>query len=217
MYYDSKYKTELCKRFHVLGPDGCRFGARCKFLHDELRVKAGDGEYWLCSEREQIVRVEVIPPHHFHRRQLLDQLTFCPPAGPVSPLSASPRPQHRKYATAAPHSLSPAAEAVTGASSPSVLPAGFSSFAPYSFSPALHTSPALSTRSLPLHFNEQLAAAAEAQTCSSSSSSSSMPLRTRRLAHSGAGVAGGADSSAANGRADDCLASPLLPARSLAV
>ena len=204
VYYDSKYKTELCKRFHVLGPDGCRFGTRCKFLHDEVRVKAGEGEYWLCSEREQIVRVEVIPLHHFHRRQLLDQLTFCPPAGPVSPLSASPRPQHRRFAATASRAPSPAA-------SPSAQPAAFSSFPPYSFQPALHASPALSTRSLPLQFNEQLAAAAAGQ-----SGSSSMPLRTRRLGQ-GVGVIGGGAGAAANGSAEARLASPLLAARSLAV
>ena len=93
--YDSKYKTELCKRYHTLGASGCKFGVRCKFLHDEVRIKASDGEYWLCSETEAIIRVEVVPTHHYHRRQLLDQLTFFPPTGPVSPLSTSPIPPRR--------------------------------------------------------------------------------------------------------------------------
>ena len=88
--YDSKYKTELCKRYHTLGINHCKFGSRCKFLHDEIRIKASDGEYWLCSELEGIIRVEVVPSHHYHRRQLLDQLTYYPPTGPVSPLSSSP-------------------------------------------------------------------------------------------------------------------------------
>ena len=100
--YDSKYKTELCKRYHTLGASGCKFGVRCKFLHDEVRIKASDGEYWLCSESEGIIRVEVVPTHHYHRRQLLDQLTFFPPTGPVSPLSTSPIPPRRPRRTLSP-------------------------------------------------------------------------------------------------------------------
>ena len=138
-HYDPKYKTELCKRFHTPGAGGCRFGARCKFLHDELRVKAADGEYWLCSEAEAIVRVEVIPAHHRHRRALLDQLTQEPPSGPVSPLPKSegagtrrPSPQpplrpggSRAFSTAAPHYAPHSLCSASALSTPTGLSAQF--------------------------------------------------------------------------------------------
>ena len=171
--YDSKYKTELCKRYHTLGASGCKFGARCKFLHDEQRIKAGDGEYWLCSVADSIIRVEVVPQHHYHRRQLLDQLTFFPPSGPVSPLSTSPIPPRRARRSLTPPPFAPeyAAGAVpTLASLPSFLAAA--------------VSPAHSTRSVPASSSD---GSGPTSTGSSSGSggagglSYSMPARYRRV------------------------------------
>ena len=168
--YDSKYKTELCKRYHTLGAAGCKFGVRCKFLHDEVRVKASDGEYWLCSEAEAIVRVEVVPTHHYHRRQLLDQLTFYPPTGPVSPLSTSPIPPRRPRRTLSPPPF--AAQVPSLASLPAFLAAA--------------VSPAHSTRSVPLSGIDS----GESTSTSSSGGGSgsgvggtsySMPARYRRV------------------------------------
>lgn len=53
-----KYKTEECKNYHADGH--CRFGSRCKFLHDEKRLKKGENEFWLVSDKENLIRVEVV-------------------------------------------------------------------------------------------------------------------------------------------------------------
>jgi hypothetical protein len=90
--YDIKYKTELCKRYHVLGPNSCKFNNRCKFIHDEVRVKAGECEYWLVCPSENIIKVELVDQRNKQRLQQLEQLVFNPPAGPVSPLTPSPEP-----------------------------------------------------------------------------------------------------------------------------
>jgi butyrate response factor 1 len=84
--FDFKYKTELCKRFHSLGPESCKFGSRCKFLHQEYRIKAGENEYWLVSPEESQIRVEIVHSGNKQRLEQLNQLVFQPPRGPVSPL-----------------------------------------------------------------------------------------------------------------------------------
>ena len=175
--FDSKYKTELCKRYHTLGVSGCKFGVRCKFMHDEVRIKAGDGEYWLCSESEGIIRVEVVPTHHYHRRQLLDQLTFFPPTGPVSPLSTSPIPPRRPRRT-----LSPPAFTSEYASSMAAVPslASLPSFL------AAAVSPAQSTRSVPVSWLDSGESTSTDPSSGGGSShvsgvSYSMPARYRRL------------------------------------
>jgi len=66
-----KYKTEECKNYHTDGH--CRFGSRCKFIHDEKRMKVSNNEFWLVSEKENLVRVEVVD--NDLRKAELDALT----------------------------------------------------------------------------------------------------------------------------------------------
>jgi len=70
--YGVKYKTQLCKNYHLEGH--CRFGSRCKFIHDEERIQVGDREFWLISPSENLVRVEVVenPQRATQLKQLLD-------------------------------------------------------------------------------------------------------------------------------------------------
>ena len=206
--YDSKFKTELCKRYHTAGKEGgerggrgggvgCRFGVRCKFIHDEVRVKAGDGEYWLCSEAEGIIRVEVVPLHHFHRRALLDQLTFFPPTGPVSPLSASPVTPREGCARAARRSHSHShSQHPTWVHRMDLLPHPalplfpLPSIALNPFSPhAGHPSPATSSRSLPVHLGEDVHGPAQQST--TARQVNSQPLLCRRLGEGKTGWKGG--------------------------
>ena len=72
-----RYKTELCKSYHVLR--ACPFSSRCKFIHDEYRLRAGELEYWLVSPTERLVRVELVHPLNAERRALLEQLVSAPP------------------------------------------------------------------------------------------------------------------------------------------
>ena len=71
---DSKFKTERCKNFHAFGPSTCWYGPRCKFIHDEYRVRVGQLEFWLISPRENMVRVEKVDPGNAPRIAQLQQL-----------------------------------------------------------------------------------------------------------------------------------------------
>ena len=71
---DSKFKTERCKNFHSYGPQQCWYGPRCKFIHDEYRVRVGQLEFWLISPRENMVRVEKVEPANAPRISQLLQL-----------------------------------------------------------------------------------------------------------------------------------------------
>ena len=71
---DVKFKTERCKNFHQFGPSTCWYGPRCKFIHDEFRVRVGPLEFWLVSPRENMVRVEKVDAGNAPRLSQLAQL-----------------------------------------------------------------------------------------------------------------------------------------------
>jgi hypothetical protein len=56
--FSPKYKTQLCKNYHKFG--NCRFGSRCQFIHDEQRIQVAENEFWLISQSEHLMRIEVV-------------------------------------------------------------------------------------------------------------------------------------------------------------
>eukprot|EP00456_Euglypha_rotunda_P019828 TRINITY_DN1749_c0_g2_i2.p1 TRINITY_DN1749_c0_g2~~TRINITY_DN1749_c0_g2_i2.p1 ORF type:complete len:477 (+),score=17.90 TRINITY_DN1749_c0_g2_i2:456-1886(+) len=57
----------------------CWFGSRCRFIHDEYRLQAGENEFWLVAPSENLVRVEIVDPENTARKKLLQSLVSLPP------------------------------------------------------------------------------------------------------------------------------------------
>lgn len=69
------YKLSLCKHFNT--PNGCRFGARCDFLHHELRIQMSPNEYWLVDVETGDFMIELthICTNNDQRKQRLQEQT----------------------------------------------------------------------------------------------------------------------------------------------
>jgi hypothetical protein len=69
--FDPNYKTTNCLNY-----PNCPFGSRCKFIHEEFRVEADylQGEYWLISPVERLVRIEIVNENNLQRRKFLQRL-----------------------------------------------------------------------------------------------------------------------------------------------
>jgi hypothetical protein len=83
--FSPKYKTQLCKNYHKFG--NCRFGSRCQFIHDEQRIQVAENEFWLISQSEHLMRIEVVGG----ASQVMTAVDGIPPMPPV-PLPLPPPP-----------------------------------------------------------------------------------------------------------------------------
>jgi hypothetical protein len=144
-----KYKTQLCKNYHANG--NCRFGSRCKFIHDEQRIQVTESEHWLVSPSENFVRVEIVD--NPLRQAQLAALSDTQAAVAVAQANLTASPESRQATTTlGPIPLQNVAVPTVLVASPSVSPVSstMSTSTPFMSSTPVSTSTSTSTTIAPV-------------------------------------------------------------------